>query len=77
MWVKTTAPWTVAQVLELNDRQRFQGHRIHPFTCEHCRDAIPGHEGELVATINGWICPTCDYTQDWAFFFESGDPSDP
>jgi hypothetical protein len=20
----------------------------------------------LVATVNGWICPTCDYTQDWA-----------
>lgn len=24
---------------------------------------------ELVATINGWICPTCDYTQDWAHEF--------
>lgn len=21
---------------------------------------------ELVATVNGWICPTCDYTQNWA-----------
>lgn len=20
----------------------------------------------LVATMDGWICPTCDYTQDWA-----------
>jgi len=20
---------------------------------------------ELVATENGWICPTCDYKQDW------------
>jgi hypothetical protein len=23
-------------------------------------------ERELVATLGGWICPTCDYTQDWA-----------
>ena len=23
----------------------------------------------LVATVNGWICPTCDYTQDWAHAF--------
>lgn len=22
-------------------------------------------ERELVATVNGWICPTCDYTQNW------------
>jgi hypothetical protein len=23
------------------------------------------HDRELVATKDGWICPTCDYKQDW------------
>jgi hypothetical protein len=23
------------------------------------------HDRELVATENGWTCPTCDYKQDW------------
>lgn len=26
-------------------------------------------ERELVATLDGWICPTCDYTQNWAHAF--------
>lgn len=24
------------------------------------------HDRELVATENGWICPTCDYKQGWS-----------
>lgn len=71
MWVQVRVPWTFEQVVELNDRQRHST-QIHPFTCEECRDRHVGYEGLLVATIHGWICPTCDYTQDWAFFFEAG-----
>lgn len=58
-------PWTPAQVSRLN---RWQTSGIfHPFTCGK-RD---GHEGEgiLTATINGWVCQECDYTQDWAHDF--------
>ena len=28
---------------------------------------------KLVATNNGWICPTCDYIQDWAHAFSAED----
>jgi hypothetical protein len=43
---------------------------FHPFTCPNRgdgnhRDAY-GDKGALVATVRGWICPFCDYTQDWA-----------
>jgi hypothetical protein len=63
------APWTDEQVAALN---RFQtGGRMHPFTCRH-RDQS-GHVerphadlGQLVATRDGWTCPDCGYTQDWA-----------
>jgi hypothetical protein len=54
------APWTAAQVDALNSFQRC-GYR-HEFTC-------PGHDAgdrTLVATRRGWICPHCDYTQEWA-----------
>lgn len=55
------APWTADQVDALNALQRSGA--FHPFTC-------PGHDGRgdrtLVATRGGWICPHCEYTQDWA-----------
>jgi hypothetical protein len=65
---KIEAPWTKEQVEGLN---RFQEEGwMHPFTCgsgnrtdEHHLDG----EGKLVATENGWICPFCPYTQDWAW----------
>jgi hypothetical protein len=58
----------------------------HPYTCAHCRDADMAsylHEGGLdrrrladphllVATTDGWVCPTCDYTQDWAMLLTMG-----
>jgi len=43
--------------------------RMHPFTCGN-RDGHPkiaGDKGILVPTTRGWICPICDYTQDWAY----------
>jgi hypothetical protein len=63
-------PWSKDQVAALNRYQR-EGW-MHPFTCgsgnrtdEHHLDG----EGKLVATKDGWICPYCPYTQDWAFDF--------
>lgn len=51
------APWTRAHVTWLNELQR--SGKVHPWTCGNCR-------ANLVATVRGWICPYCDYTQDWA-----------
>ena len=62
------APWTPEQVAALNLFQ--QDPWLHPFTCgsgnrtdEHHTDM----EGRLIATENGWLCPFCAYTQDWAW----------
>lgn len=61
------APFTSEQVTNLNVWQTDPNR--HPFTCGHCRDAgLPG-ECPLTATEGGWICPTCDYTQNWAHDF--------
>lgn len=37
---------------------------VHPLTCgnENCRAV-------LVATTKRWICPACNYTQNWAHDF--------
>lgn len=69
------APWTDEQVATLNRYQRDS--RFHPFTCgsENRRDArhmaaVFEHNlqdaGQLHATVNGWVCMACKYTQDWA-----------
>lgn len=46
---------------------------FHPFTCPNRSDGAHamayGDLGALVATTRGWICPFCDYTQDWAHGF--------
>lgn len=65
---KAQAPFTEAQVRSLNDYQ--VSGVMHPFTCGPCRDRLGIREGNdrlLVATPEGWICPTCDYTQDWCW----------
>ncbi len=57
------APWTAAQVDNLNRFQR--SGLVHPFTC-------PGHDAgdrDLVATRAGFICCHCGYRQDWAHAF--------
>lgn len=53
------APWTTEQVEQLNRYQK--GHYMHPYTCggEECRQ-------DLIATADGWVCPSCEYRQDWA-----------
>ena len=57
------APWTDEQIIALNAWQNSIW--VHPFTC------INSHtEGRnLIATKDGWICPHCDYTQNWAHDF--------
>lgn len=41
--------------------------RFHPYTCVNRGDGnhrdIYGDLGALIPTINGWICPFCDYKQ--------------
>ena len=48
-------------------------HRFHPFTCANRGDGkhreVGTDLGMLFPTVRGWICPFCDYTQDWAHAF--------
>jgi len=70
------APFTPEQVERLNWYQTKSG--WHPFTCGTigCQETvnIEGHppfkvSTTLIATEQGWKCPKCDYTQDWAHSF--------
>jgi len=65
------APFTPDQVVNL---ARFQTVRQrHPFTCLNRGDGnhrvAYGDLGALVPTVRGWVCPFCDYAQDWAHSF--------
>lgn len=66
------APFSGEQVQLLNECQlHIDGELpIHPFTCKNRGDGAHGEEGGdhgvLIATETGWVCPYCDYTQDWA-----------
>lgn len=52
--------FTEDQVASLNAYQ--EAGIMHPFTC-----GTMGCRADLVATTEGWVCPTgCGYTQDWA-----------
>lgn len=69
---KARAPFSDEQVQSLNEYQ--VSGVMHPFTCGACRDALGllDEHGQfndrlLTATPKGWTCPTCDYTQDWAW----------
>lgn len=62
---------TPDQILILNQNQTCGF--MHPFTCPNRGDGkhrtFNGDLGALVATHNGWICPWCNYTQNWAHGF--------
>jgi len=62
-------PWTPEQVEALNRYQK--SGLMHPYTCGGNRkdENHLDNEGILVATKKGWICPYCDYNQDWAHAF--------
>lgn len=74
------APWTIDQVDALNAWQ--QTGWTPTYTCGGpCRDRDrdsgarqPRPERALVATLDGWICPTCDYTQSWASILMFSEP---
>lgn len=56
------------KVVELFNHQL--GNQYHPYTCGNRDDGnhpvVLGDHGVLIPTVRGWICPFCDYTQDWA-----------
>jgi hypothetical protein len=62
----TRAPWTADEVASLNAYQ--QAGAYHPFTCgdDACRAADPLKQAPLTASPDGWRCPRCEYTQNWA-----------
>ncbi|MHC2418203.1 hypothetical protein ACVMB2_002055 [Sinorhizobium meliloti] len=66
-----TNVFTADEVVNLGKHQT--GGQFHPFTCANRGDgnhrAAYGDLGALIATVRGWICPFCDYTQDWAHGF--------
>lgn len=65
------APWTNEQVLRAESWQRSRN--FHPYTCgnreDHPYEDGYGDHGVLRATVRGWVCAFCDYTQDWAHNF--------
>ncbi len=63
--------FTPDEVVNLDNYQR--AGQMHPFTCPN-RDRVThrdmaGDLGALIPTVRGWICPFCDYTQNWAHDF--------
>lgn len=77
------APWTPEQVANLRAWQACRW--VHPFTCGPCRDKLgtrgPGwfNDRVLTPTVDGWVCVTCAYTQNWAhdFMLNQGPPPNP
>lgn len=49
------------------------GGKMHPFTCANRGDGhhrvIGSDLGMLIPTVKGWICPFCNYVQDWSHDF--------
>lgn len=60
-------PFSYHQVEALNLYQL--SNRFHPFCCFGPNKKDHPLEAKLVATVRGWICPYCDYTQYWAHEF--------
>ena len=71
MGVTVVAPWTDKQVEALNKFQRL-GY-VHEFTCpESHRESRT-----LVATHDGWACPSCSYRQAWAYDYMADETRHP
>lgn len=70
------APFTPVQVFRLRIWQETPW--VHPFTCANRGDGKHRTDtGVLVPTGDGWICPDCDYTQNWAHDFMADRPIPP
>ena len=69
--------WTQQQVADLFDRQ--MADNSHPYTCGNRRNhpVVMGDKGVLIPTIYGWICPFCDYRQNWSHETNSQEKSAP
>lgn len=70
LWLYQFGPWRqFGEAVTPENKHLFQ--LTHPFTCNNRSDhpIIAGDQGILVPTTRGWICPICDYTQDWAHDF--------
>lgn len=69
------APFSAEAVQTLNEYQTATGaaSTMHPFTCANRGDGHHGVEGGdlgvLIATEQGWVCPSCDYIQSWTHAF--------
>lgn len=57
------APWTDRQVKSLDRRQ--QNEYCHPYTCT-CGDVYK-------PTNDGWVCPSCKFTQIWCHASDAGE----
>jgi len=74
--MQITAPWTPEEVAKLNAWQACGW--VHEFTCPNRGDENHKDDIGLTATVHGWICPHCDYTQNWAHdFMFDGAPAPP
>ena len=69
---RLVAPWTHEQVVALNRFQRYAF--VHPFTCPHPH---PLQDRILIAAPDGWHCPVCPYTQNWAHALMLNEQSNP
>lgn len=64
------APWSDQEIEALRKHQ--EDDQRHPYTCGNRGDGKHPFEekyldtGALRPTREGWVCPYCDYTQDWA-----------
>lgn len=63
LWQYQFGPWR-----DLFDTESNLPSRMHPYTCanRHDHPIVAGDKGVLVPTVRGWICPFCEYQQDWA-----------
>lgn len=65
LWQHQFGPWSSP----FDDNSELPA-RMHPYTCANRGDGnhsdIGGDLGILVPTVNGWICPFCDYKQSWS-----------
>jgi hypothetical protein len=75
--------WRAEEVLALWHRQGLPFNArspFHPYTCANRGDGdhetIGSDLGMLVPTVKGWICPFCDYRQEWAHATDLGSDDD-
>lgn len=63
---KVHAPWD-RSVVHLLRQHQLNG-KYHPYICgnrdKHASDLS---NDILIPTEKGWVCPSCSYTQDWAW----------